>query len=41
MGWSGLNSYNIAELLRKDPYITRQLFIHYRNPEGRQEKFNI
>lgn len=38
---SGLNTYNIAELLQKDPYITRQLFVYYKNPLSADKIFDL
>ena len=38
---SGLNAYNIAELLQKDPYVTRQLFVHYSSPLSADKMFDL
>ena len=38
---SGLNAYNIAELLQKDPYVPRQLFVHYRSPLSADKMFDL
>ena len=38
---SGLSTYKIAEFLQRDPYVTRQLFVNYRNPLSADKMFDL